>query len=107
MLIFRLVAYLPVRTKEDYVVFYTRLIDTNIDHFDMLGQIRILDMIVWMWYMYIGTNPGQVMVIDMEGATLGHIMKLNLVHLRKHVHYVQVCFRFVKDFMLFITTISL
>lgn len=93
-----MVTPLPIRTKEGYVVIYSRLMDTNIDHYDPMAQIRVCDMINWMWFMYMGTNPGQVMIMDMEGCTLAHTMKFNLVHMKKHMFYIQVSSFIVKNF---------
>ncbi|GJQ85283.1 hypothetical protein Trydic_g23181 [Trypoxylus dichotomus] len=84
-----LLTVLPLRTKQNYVIMYSRLMDRNPDAYDTLNQIKLFDMSVWMWYKYEGPSDGQVLVIDMEGGTFSHLMRVNLVHLKKHMYYVQ------------------
>lgn len=85
-----MVTVLPIRTKHNHLVVYTRLMNPSIEVFDHLAQVKLFDMITWAWYQYVGVTEGQVLLLDMQGLTLGHLMRVNLVHLKKQMYYVQV-----------------
>lgn len=96
MLLYRLVTPLPTRTKDDHVIIFSKLMNTNVDCFDPLVLLRVFDMIVWMCLWSTGTNPGFVVLMDMSTLTFGHLVKFNLVHLKKYMFYIQVLTSFIE-----------
>ncbi|KAI4454616.1 alpha-tocopherol transfer protein-related [Holotrichia oblita] len=84
-----LVTDLPVRTKHNHLVVYTRIMDSSLDHFDALQQLKYFDMFVSAVFRVTGLSDGQVGVMDMEGVTFGHLLRINLMDLKRHAYYVQ------------------
>ncbi|KRT82512.1 CRAL-TRIO domain containing protein, partial [Oryctes borbonicus] len=68
---------------------FTRLMDRKIDTYDSLNQMKLFDMLTSMAFRYIGPTEGQIFLMDMEGCSLAHLMRVNLVHLKKNMFYVQ------------------
>ncbi|KRT83472.1 CRAL-TRIO domain containing protein, partial [Oryctes borbonicus] len=84
------VAYmLPKLSVQGYSVMFAKLIDTNTDHFDCNNLIKYFDMAVSLILTQIGTSEGHALVVDMEGASFGHVAKVNLNSARKYVYFLQ------------------
>ncbi|KAK9753913.1 CRAL/TRIO domain [Popillia japonica] len=84
-----LITDLPIRTKHNHLIVYSRLIDFSLDHFDALRQIKYFDMTVACLFRKLGLSDGQVAIMDMEGCTFGHLLRINLMDLKRHTYYVQ------------------
>ncbi|KAI4454618.1 alpha-tocopherol transfer protein-related [Holotrichia oblita] len=63
--------------------------DSSLDHFDALQQLKYFDMFVSAVFRVTGLSDGQVGVMDMEGVTFGHLLRINLMDLKRHAYYVQ------------------
>lgn len=48
-------------------------------------------MITDLWLMQDGIAEGHAIVVDMEGATLSHLAKVNIIALKKFMFYIQAC----------------
>ncbi|KAK9892505.1 hypothetical protein WA026_020494 [Henosepilachna vigintioctopunctata] len=66
-----------------------RLLDTNTDKYIFLDQTRLFDMVVTLVMHLNGTNEGINMIMDMDGATLGHFLKFNPSVAKKYLFYLQ------------------
>lgn len=47
-------------------------------------------MITDLWLVQDGVAEGHSIVVDMEGATLSHLAKVNIIALKKFMFYIQV-----------------
>lgn len=56
----------------------------------MLKKILRFAMIADLWLVQSGTADGHAIVVDMEGSTLAHLTKVNIVAMRKFLFYIQV-----------------
>lgn len=63
--------------------------DRNPDNFDLVQQMKIFDIMLWLWFAEVGLINGAVFVMDMRGTVLGHMGKLNLVAIKKYAYYIQ------------------
>nr|XP_022906147.1 alpha-tocopherol transfer protein-like [Onthophagus taurus] len=84
-----LITILPVRTKENYPILLTKLIDIAPEKYDLNEALKIIDMVVSLIQMQIGTTPGQVMIMDAKDFSLGHLLRCNIVSLKKYLFFVQ------------------
>lgn len=80
---------LPGRTKEGYAVGFAKFMDRNPENFNLVEQIKLFDMCLWMWFAQTGLINGAVFIMDMRGAVIGHMKRLNWVALKKFLFYVQ------------------
>nr|XP_022904815.1 alpha-tocopherol transfer protein-like [Onthophagus taurus] len=80
---------LPKKTKENYSVMITRLIDSSPEFYDYNNQIKVIDMVGTLTLMQRGPSDGQAMIMDSEGFGFAHMMKANLTSSRKHLTFVQ------------------
>lgn len=53
-------------------------------------------MITDLWLAREDVVEGYVFVLDMEGATLAHLAKVNLIAMKKFMHYIQVNLKLFK-----------
>lgn len=91
LIYFRLFTVLPESTPEDYKVVYTKLTDYDASKFIYAEFVKLLDMVYMLWmHKCIQYPKGFVIVIDMEGATLGHLARLNVLIVKKFLYYLQV-----------------
>ncbi|KAK5638181.1 hypothetical protein RI129_012476 [Pyrocoelia pectoralis] len=81
--------HLPKKTPDGNQIVLFRYIDTEIKKFDLSEQIKIFDMSVVQWMMENGTPEGVVILCDLKGLSLAHIMKANLLSIKKACMYVQ------------------
>lgn len=47
-------------------------------------------MITDMWLMQDGIAEGHAIVVDMDGSTLAHLAKVNIIAMKKFMFYIQV-----------------
>ncbi|KAK5638183.1 hypothetical protein RI129_012478 [Pyrocoelia pectoralis] len=81
--------FLTPKTSSGDQILVFRLIDCEVAKFDFNEQIKIFDMSIVQWLMQYGTSEGLLIVADFEGAKLGHILKFNIVTMRKLLLYMQ------------------
>lgn len=77
-------------TKEGYSIFYSRIMDFAPDKYVTTEQYKLVDMLILLEYFTNGIRPGLVVVIDMQGTTLGHLARINILTVKKFLYYVQV-----------------
>ncbi|KAK5638250.1 hypothetical protein RI129_012545 [Pyrocoelia pectoralis] len=80
---------LPKYTPEGYRVIFCRIIDSDVNKYNFNDQVRSFDMSLMLWMMQGGSSEGLIMVIDMNGITLGHMTKLSLMGMKKFFLYLQ------------------
>ncbi|KAM3956785.1 alpha-tocopherol transfer protein-like [Aphomia sociella] len=80
---------LEVRTKDEYAVIYTRLLDYDSKTFVFAENVRALFMIIDLWQYKTGTWPGIVILIDLDRITLGHLARLDLQTVQQFLYYLQ------------------
>ncbi|KRT83471.1 hypothetical protein AMK59_4048, partial [Oryctes borbonicus] len=85
-----IIAGLPIRTEENDIVVYVKLMNTNPDHCDFLTQYKLFDMSALSHLSTLPVCSGTIGVIDLDGVTLSHLLKLNLADLSKIAYYIQV-----------------
>jgi len=82
-------APLPNATKEGYRVVLSKLIDVDASKYNYVDAIKLFTMVTDLWLMEDGLAEGHVIIIDMEGSTLAHLAKVNLIAMKKFMFYVQ------------------
>lgn len=87
----KVAAYLPLPkyTPKGYRVIFCRIIDSDVSKYNFNDQIRNFDMALMLWMVQGGTSEGLVIVMDMNGLTLGHMTKLSLMGMKKFFMYLQ------------------
>ncbi|KAB0791781.1 hypothetical protein PPYR_03698 [Photinus pyralis] len=88
---FNVLEYLLLEEKTpsgDQIILF-RLLDNDLEKFDFNTTVNVFDMSIVQWYMQHGTSEGLRIVCDFEGATLGHVLKMNIVAMRKILLYLQ------------------
>ena len=80
---------LQQRTREGYSVLFGKLLDTDASKYNFNDHIRDICMCIDVAQYEIGTTPGQIVVFDTVGATLGHIARLDLAGQKKFLMYIQ------------------
>ncbi|XP_049887074.1 alpha-tocopherol transfer protein-like [Pectinophora gossypiella] len=80
---------LDMRTAEGYAAFYARLLDTDVKKFIFSDSLRMVLMLLDLWHLEDGTWPGLVIVIDLDGLTLGHLARLELLAVQQFLYYLQ------------------
>lgn len=83
-------APLPIKTKENYTVFLASLKDFNPEKFNISILFKAIDMNAMLHLEEDGTSVGHVLLADLTGASLGHLARINLLHVKKFLYYVQV-----------------
>lgn len=83
-------APLPIKTKENYTVFFMSLKDFNSERFTVQALFKSVDMSAMLHLEQDGTSEGHILLADFTGASLGHLTKVNLLHVKKFLYYVQV-----------------
>lgn len=83
-------APLPNLTKDGYRVVLSKLTDCDASKFNYPDAVKLFAMIADMWLMQDGIAAGHAIVIDMEGVSLSHLAKINLIVLKKFMFYIQV-----------------
>ncbi|XP_017781428.1 PREDICTED: alpha-tocopherol transfer protein-like [Nicrophorus vespilloides] len=80
---------LPKLTKDGYCVMYYRLIDSNPDHFNFNHVIKMFDMAASLALEEFGTVNGHIIIIDLHGYTLTHVMKMGVMSVKKYMFFLQ------------------
>lgn len=86
-------APLPNLTNEGYRIVLGKLTDFDASKFNYVDMVKLFAMITDMWLAQDGIAAGHAIVIDMEGVTLSHLARINLLALKKFMFYIQVSIR--------------
>lgn len=78
-----------MRTKEEYKLVYTRLIDYEPSHFIYNDAMKYFTMATDMCLYQEGTANGHMIVIDMNGVTFAHAGRLTPIGIKKFLYYLQ------------------
>ncbi|XP_059047284.1 alpha-tocopherol transfer protein-like [Achroia grisella] len=84
-----LFAALPTPTPEGYRAAYMRLLDTDPKNFMFADSVRVFMMMFELWQLEEGTWPGFIILIDMDQAVIGHLARLELMHIRIVLYFLQ------------------
>ncbi|XP_014473999.1 PREDICTED: alpha-tocopherol transfer protein-like isoform X2 [Dinoponera quadriceps] len=80
---------LQQRTKENYIMIFGKLLDTNPSRYNYVETLKYLFMTCEVQNITEGTSSGQVIVFDATGFSLGHVGRMNLMLLKKILFFVQ------------------
>ncbi|CAG4967917.1 unnamed protein product [Parnassius apollo] len=80
---------LEIRTYDHSAVSYHRLIDYDARKFVLADCVRVALMLLDIWQIKMGTWPGFVIVIDLEGVRLSHLGKLDITEIQQYIYYLQ------------------
>ncbi|XP_040157315.1 alpha-tocopherol transfer protein-like [Anopheles arabiensis] len=80
---------LPGETKEGYKMVYTRLLTSDASHFNHPQILKFMTMCLDLWVKLEGNAKGHIMLMDMHGMHVGHMTKMNMAAVKKHMFYVQ------------------
>ncbi|XP_017781318.1 PREDICTED: alpha-tocopherol transfer protein-like [Nicrophorus vespilloides] len=80
---------LPKLSPEGYTIFYNSFINNNPDFFVFNTTLKLFDMVASLHLQEYGTSNGHIIIVDLEGCTLTHVMKLGLLSMKKYLIYLQ------------------
>lgn len=81
---------LPNTTPDGDRVVLCKLTDPDPAKFNYVDTNKLFAMIADLWLMQSGIADGHAIVVDMEGSTLAHLTKVNLMAMKKFLFYIQV-----------------
>ncbi|XP_050353575.1 alpha-tocopherol transfer protein-like [Nymphalis io] len=84
-----LMTTLSKRTKEGYVIFYTRLLNNDPKVFHFGDAVKAVLMIIELYQYEEGTWPGMLLTVDFKDVTLAHLAKIDLFYLQHFLYYLQ------------------
>ncbi|XP_075149854.1 uncharacterized protein LOC142223927 [Haematobia irritans] len=92
------------RSNEGYCVTIIKVVDVDPNNFDFAACVRIFAASQDMWLHEQGLMPGIVFINDLGGLAFGHLARINILLLKKLLHYIQecipsrlICFHFVNS----------
>lgn len=80
---------LKMATKEGYKIVFAKLLDTNPSHYVYNETMKYFGMVVDYWLYTEGTSVGHIILVDMQGVTLGHAGRLTPMGIKKFLYYLQ------------------
>ncbi|GAB0087580.1 hypothetical protein DMENIID0001_019070 [Sergentomyia squamirostris] len=80
---------LPGTTVEGHKAIFFKMVNPDTSKFNFTGTFRTISMLTDWWHLAEGTAEGHVIVVDFQGFTFGHIMRINLFILKAFVTYAQ------------------
>lgn len=83
------ICVLPKTTPKNEIIFYARLNNTNPDFYNFNAAIKVFDMIASLQLHEFGCYDGHVIIVDVEGTTLMHILKTGVLSVKKYLYYLQ------------------
>ncbi|XP_001602751.1 alpha-tocopherol transfer protein-like [Nasonia vitripennis] len=85
------VCMLPLeqRTPEGYGVLYTRLINFEVERFFYYDTMRLFNMIADLWVLQHGTMKGHILICDIQGVTMSHVLRIPPIGVKKFLYYLQ------------------
>ncbi|KAH0809907.1 hypothetical protein GEV33_012882 [Tenebrio molitor] len=82
-------ATLPKKTPEGYTIFFTKLVDTNPNNYNLADSLKCFDMTCLLHLHQEGTSPGHVIIYDLQGVVFGHLARLGPLTIKKFLYYLQ------------------
>jgi hypothetical protein len=67
-----------------------RLLDRRPEVYVCLEHLKVMTMLMSLYFHQYGPANGMVAVFDMEGAALGHLTRINLSGMKQLLYFVQV-----------------
>ncbi|XP_014483536.1 PREDICTED: alpha-tocopherol transfer protein-like [Dinoponera quadriceps] len=88
---FKVTAYFKLegKTKEEYCIFFSRMVDMDPSHFFLSDSLKACLMSIDELFWTRESLAEYIMVIDVTGYTTGHVGRTNLVTLKKMIYYCQ------------------
>lgn len=80
---------LPKLTPTGNKVLYSRLKDSNPEHYNFNSQMKIFDMATSLVLSQEGTHDGHVLVVDLKGVVLGHLLRIGIMSMKKYMYFLQ------------------
>lgn len=80
---------LEQKTKEGYIMMFAKFLNPDPSKFDYVECMKYFFMTCEVQNMIIGTSAGQVVILDASGLSLGHIIHINLMIVKKVSYYIQ------------------
>lgn len=77
------------KTPEGYRIIWGKLCDFEVTNYNFSHALKLFCMIFQMWLLGIGAAPGHIIVLDLNGVTLGHITRLGPLIMKKFLYYLQ------------------
>ncbi|XP_068918223.1 retinol-binding protein pinta-like isoform X2 [Tenebrio molitor] len=87
----------PKKTPEGDVVLLMRLLDRRPEVYVCLEHLKVMTMLMSLYFHQYGPANGMVAVFDMEGAALGHLTRINLSGMKQLLYFVQLKFHYSYD----------
>ncbi|KAJ3635613.1 hypothetical protein MTP99_008509 [Tenebrio molitor] len=79
----------PKKTPEGDVVLLMRLLDRRPEVYVCLEHLKVMTMLMSLYFHQYGPANGMVAVFDMEGASLGHLTRINLSGMKQLLYFIQ------------------
>ncbi|EFN70141.1 Alpha-tocopherol transfer protein-like [Camponotus floridanus] len=88
---FTVLAVMPLeqKTKEGYIMTFAKLLNPDPNKFDYLECMKYFFMMCEVQNIIKGTSEGQIIIFDPSGLSIGHIIHINLMIVKKIVYYIQ------------------
>lgn len=80
---------LEQKTKEGYIMTFAKLLNPNPNKFDYLECAKYFFMTCEVQNLINGTSEGQIVIFDPSGLSVGHIIHVNLMIVKKIAYYIQ------------------
>jgi len=80
---------LPKQTPEGYTVYYSGINDSDTDKYHLNNVVKLFDMMVSFDLKEKGAVPGHLIIVDLNNFTLGHMMKMSIVSIKKYLFFLQ------------------
>ncbi|XP_015513350.1 uncharacterized protein LOC107219599 [Neodiprion lecontei] len=80
---------LPGATPEGWKMMLVTLLDHDPSRYAYVDAIKLLCMVLELWLFTEGTVPGHVVIFDMTGVTMGHLVRISLTVMKKFLYYMQ------------------
>ncbi|XP_032452315.1 uncharacterized protein LOC100118942 [Nasonia vitripennis] len=76
-------------TPEGYRVFYARLVNFEVERFIYYDGLKLFNMLLDLWLIENGTMKGHVLVCDIVGVQMSHVLRIPPVGVKKYLFYLQ------------------
>lgn len=83
------VAPLPHTTPAGQKIIISKLINFEPNEFNFVDAIKLYFMCVDLWLMEQGIADGHILIIDMDGCALGHVLRLGPFVMKKFLYFLQ------------------
>ncbi|XP_063929940.1 alpha-tocopherol transfer protein-like [Zophobas morio] len=80
------VTVLSKKTPEGYSIIFIKFVNSNSDNFNLLDQLRYVNMVCMLHLYQEGPSNGYLILVDLKEMTFGHVLKLRPL-LAKHFFY--------------------